>query len=261
MENRNELIDNYIQGTLSTDDLALFNQLNTTDSNFVNELENTLAIAKGASRLALKTSISKAKRHYQLKQALKRAALVLITLAVGAATYLHFSNQEQEGASSPPASAKIEKTSAPTQSAPLQVKSTSDSLPSIENTAKKSDETIPQIHISKDDEIIEEVEQDDEIILNTAPIEIEQKEIEPAQDNLLYLDDIKEAIAPVSVISLNNAEQRQSFTLPKGTKITTPTDGLMTKNGKAVKGTVDYHVREFYSKESFVRFRSTFCSV
>lgn len=228
MENYIDLINAYLNKTLSQAEVLEFEKRLQIDSEFTSIYKEHIVFLNGIERVNIIEDISKAKQNYIRAKWLKYFGITIGILLISILAYSIITKSKNVENSILPANNIIEfvSDSIETESED-KVKILVDSI-SIENVISK-----PKADVVSKKEVLDIIlEKDDFESVNSTEIDIITflKSVEPAPQAILI-----------------NSEENFEMTLKEGTKISIPKDAFIdVKTGKSVSGDIDLKIKEYY---------------
>lgn len=228
MENYIDLINAYLNKTLSQAEVLEFEKRLQTDSEFTSIYKEHIVFLKGIERVNIIEDISKAKQNYIRAKWLKYFGFTIGILLISILAYSIITKSKNAENSVLPANNIIEFVSDSIETeSENKVKIPIDTI-SIEKVISK-----PKVNIVSKKEVVDTILiKDDFESVNSTESDIITflKSVEPAPQAILI-----------------NSEENFEMTLKEGTKISIPKDAFIdVKTGKLVSGQIDLKIKEYY---------------
>lgn len=228
MENYIDLINAYLNKSLSQVEVLEFEKRLQTDSEFTSIYKEHIVFLNGIERVNIIEDISKAKQNYIRAKWLKYFGITIGILLISILAYSIITKSKNVENSILPANNIIEfvSDSIETESED-KVKIPIDTI-SIENVISK-----PKVNIVSKKEVVDTILiKDDFESVNSTEMDI-----------ISFLKSVEQAPQSISI----NSEENFEMTLKEGTKISIPKDAFIdVKTGKSVSGEIDLKIKEYY---------------
>ncbi|MBC3845641.1 hypothetical protein H8K90_04580 [Winogradskyella echinorum] len=228
MENYIDLINAYLNKTLSQAEVLEFEKRLQIDSEFTSIYKEHIVFLNGIERVNIIEEISKAKQNYIRAKWLKYFGITIGILLISILAYSIITKSKNVENSILPANNIIEfvSDSIETESED-KVKIPIDTI-SIENVISK-----PKVNIVSKKEVVDTILiKDDFESVNSTEMDI-----------ISFLKSVEQAPQSISI----NSEENFEMTLKEGTKISIPKDAFIdVKTGKSVSGEIDLKIKEYY---------------
>ncbi|EDP70973.1 hypothetical protein FBALC1_00777 [Flavobacteriales bacterium ALC-1] len=232
MENYIDLINAYLNKTLSKAEVLSFENKLQTDSEFTAIYKEHIVVLSGIERVNLIEEISSAKQNYIRSKWLKYLGISIGIILISILAYNLIAKSQNIENSNPINNNTVEfvldstKTKTETEKE-VSVKIISDTV-SIEKVISK-----PKVNITSEKETIE-------VIYKKDDFEVENS----TKNNIISF--FKSVEKTPQSISLSNEEYFE-ITLKEGTKISIPKNAFVDeKTGKSVSGKIDIDIKEYY---------------